>query len=546
VSDPAHHKGGAWGAAGLIVALTAPQFWLGLGLRHIWIPLEARYALVAREMAETGQWILPHLGGAVYTDKPPLLFWSIALVSALGPGVTECTARLPAAIAAVGVCLITWRLGVKLFSPDAGLLAAFVLATSGGFFWSGRQALPDMPLTLWTTAAMWALWEWLAGRGPAAAIAAGLCMGFATLAKGPVGMVLPTLCGLAYLVVGRPHPRGVGWEALLGFGAFCGLTLLWFVPAVALGGLEYARATLLHHTLERYVRAWEHTAPWYFYLGAFPVEFLPWTLFLPQALLAGVKLDRHRGGDGLRFALCWLVTILGFFSLSTGKRDIYILPAFPAAALLVGWLWSQWWRLRPTRVPSWAMRLPALTLTLTLWVLAIAMWKGIGGFFPTRNTLLLPSSPEVANWGAGLLGLAGMLLGGAAIARQARAVFVLIAGCTWLTMLITVVVIYTPQFNQRYPIKAFAAEVQAYVPVNSPLRLCGSTNDLALRFNLGRFVPELSESAEIIRYLAQEGEAFCIIEADWYQRLGGLTGRVLPILARQDFDRVPLLLISNR
>jgi hypothetical protein len=63
---------------------------------------------------------------------------------------------------------------------------------------------------------------------------------------------------------------------------------------------------------------------------------------------------------------------------------------------------------------------------------------------------------------------------------------------------------------------------------------------------LGRFVPELSESAEIIRYLAQEGEAFCIIEADWYQRLGGLTGRVLPILARQDFDRVPLLLISNR
>jgi 4-amino-4-deoxy-L-arabinose transferase-like glycosyltransferase len=76
-------------AAALIAAATLPQFLLGLGDRNIWIPLEARYALVAREMLETGQWILPHLGGMVYADKPPLLFWSIALLSALGPGVTE-------------------------------------------------------------------------------------------------------------------------------------------------------------------------------------------------------------------------------------------------------------------------------------------------------------------------------------------------------------------------------------------------------------------------------------------------------------------------
>src|SRR5262245_47662648 len=123
-----------WMALGLIAAVTTLQFFLGLGARYIWIPLEARYALVAREMLETAHWLLPHLGGAVYADKPPLLFWSIALVSAIGPGVTECTARLPSAFAAIGVCLFTWRLGVKLFSPTAGLLAAFILATSGGFF----------------------------------------------------------------------------------------------------------------------------------------------------------------------------------------------------------------------------------------------------------------------------------------------------------------------------------------------------------------------------------------------------------------------------
>jgi 4-amino-4-deoxy-L-arabinose transferase-like glycosyltransferase len=532
--------------AALIAAVTLPQFLLGLGDRNIWIPLEARYALVAREMLETGQWILPHLGGAVYADKPPLLFWSIALISSLGPGVTEWTARLPTAFAAVGVCLMTWRLGVKLFSPTAGLLAALVLGTSGGFFWSSRQALPDMVLTLWTTGAFWALWEWFTGQRRRAAVAAGLCMGFATLTKGPVGAVLPTLGGLLYLMVPGQRPKLQGWDALLCLGAFLGVTLAWFVPAVVLGGLEYAQATLLHHSLERYVRAWEHTAPWYYYLGAFPAEFLPWTLFLPPALVAGGRPRQYQGREGGWFALCWLVTILGFFSISTGKRDIYILPAFPAAALLVGWIWSRWWRLAPDAVSVWAIRLPALLLALTLWGLAVVIWGAADSLLPSRSTLLLPASPEIGAWGSLLLVLAGTLLGRAAITGQTRVTYILIVGCTWLAMLMTVVWVYTPQFNHRYPIKSFAVEVHARVALDRPLRLCGPMNDLALRFNLGRFVPELHQFTEVMHYLEGNREAFCIIEAEWYQQLGELTGRFFPILARQELDRSTLLLISNR
>ncbi len=88
VSEPQHHMRGTCLAAARIAAGTLPQFLVGLGDRTIWIPLEARYALVAREMLEAGHWILPHLGGEVYADKPPLLFWSIALISALGSGVS--------------------------------------------------------------------------------------------------------------------------------------------------------------------------------------------------------------------------------------------------------------------------------------------------------------------------------------------------------------------------------------------------------------------------------------------------------------------------
>jgi 4-amino-4-deoxy-L-arabinose transferase-like glycosyltransferase len=535
-------------AVALIAAVTVPQFLLGLGDRNIWIPLEARYALVAREMLEAGHWVLPHLGGEVYADKPPLLFWSIALVSAFGSGVTEWSARVPTALAAIAVCLVTWRMGVSLFSATTGFLAALVLGTSGGFFWSGRQALPDMLLTLWTTGACWALCEWFMGKGRQAAIMAGICMGLATLTKGPVGVVLPSLSGLMYLTIRRHfrRPELRGRDVFMCGGAFFGVTLTWFVPAVAQGGLEYAKVTLLHHSMERYVRAWEHTAPWYFYLGAFPAEFLPWTLFLPQVLITGVKRRRHRGLEGWWFALCWLVTILGFFSLSTGKRDIYILPAFPAAALLVGWVWSCWWRRAPDIGFTWATCLPGLGLALTFGGLAIGIWGAADGLLPSRSTLLLPATAEMGVWSSSMLMMGGLLLGSVAIARRTRLLYASIVGCTWLTMLVMVVAVYTPQFNQRYPIKSFAATIHAHVAPDRPLQLCGSMNDLALRFNLGRFVPALHPLSDVIRFLRGEEEAFCVIEAEEYDRLGELTGQLFPVVARQQFDRDTLLLISNR
>ncbi len=535
-------------AVGLIAAVTVPQFLLGLGDRNIWTPLEARYALVAREMLDAGHWVLPHLGGEVYADKPPLLFWSMALVSAFGSGVTEWSARLPTALAAIAVCLVTWRMGVRLFSASTGFLAALVLATSGGFFWSGRQALPDMLLTLWITGACWALCEWCMGKGRQAAIMAGVCMGLATLTKGPVGVVLPTLSGLVYLTVRRHFywPELSGRDVLMGGGAFLGVTLTWFVPAVTQGGMQYAQVTLLHHSLERYVSAWEHSAPWYFYLGAFPAEFLPWTLFLPQVLITGVNQRPHRGREGWWFAVCWLVTILGFFSLSTGKRDIYILPAFPAAALLVGWVWSCWWHRVPDLGSTWATCLPGLGLALAFGGLAIGVWGAVDGLLPSRSTLLLPATPEMGLWSGSLFMMTGLLLGSAAIARRTRLLFAAIVGCTWLTMLLMVVVVYTPQFNQRYPIKSFAATISAHIAPDRPLRLCGPMNDLALRFNLGRFVPELHHPSEVIRFLGGEEEAFCVIAAEDYQRLADLTGQRFPVVARQEFDRATLLLISNR
>jgi 4-amino-4-deoxy-L-arabinose transferase-like glycosyltransferase len=538
--------GQGWPAAGLILAVTLPLYVAGLGDRHIWIPLEARYGLVAREMLEGGHWILPHLGGQVYPDKPPFLFWAIASLSAWTSGVSEWTARLPSALAAVSVCLVTWRMGAQLFSPAAGLLAALALATSAGFFWSGRQALPDMLLTLWTTSACWAFWEWMTAKRPLAALLAGICLALATLTKGPVGLLLPTLAAVAYLALRWDWQTLRGRGLSLCLGAYLGIVLSWYLPALWQGGIAYAEATLLHHSVERYLNAWEHTAPWYFYLGAFPAEFLPWTLFLPQALASGVAQRQRAARSGWWFVVCWLGSIGLFFSFSSGKRDIYMLPAFPAAALLVGWSWSQWKTQSPTYASQWGWRLPTLALALALWGLAGGIGAAASGMLPAKSTLLLPTEAAARRWMGALLIVGGGLLVATALSGRARLACACLMGCTWGALVLVVIAIYTPQFNQRYPIKPFAAAVRAAVPPHQPLGLCGPMNDLALRFNLGRDAPLLAEEAEIARYFDREQRVFCVLTQATYDRLVALYHRPLPVLAQREIDGAAMLLIANR
>jgi len=149
-------------------------------------------------------------------------------------------------------------------------------------------------------------------------------------------------------------------------------------------------------------------------------------------------------------------------------------------------------------------------------------------------------------WTGILLVLGGIVVASAAIVQHPRLGFGSILGYTWLAMLMASAWIYTPQFNRRYPIKAFAAAIRARVEPSRPLALCGPMNDLAVRFNVGRLLPALLDDAEIFRYLATEGEVFCVIDLAHYRRLSIQAGHRLPVFVRQDFDRSALLLISNR
>ncbi|HJX30114.1 MAG TPA: glycosyltransferase family 39 protein [Thermoanaerobaculia bacterium] len=324
----------------LILAILAGLLFLpGLGRRDLWNPDEARYAQVAREMRQTGSYALPHLNGEVYTQKPPLLFWSMAAFGALRGEVDETAARLPSALAAIGAILLVFRIGERLFGRRAAWLAAAAFATCFKILWQGRFGQIDMLLTALVTLGVW---FWVRGyteRRPELYPLFFVCAGAATLAKGPVGLLPPLLSILAFLAVTRNLAEAKRLRIPLGLLLWAAVVLVWLVPAGMAGGAEYLQQIVYKQNVTRYAVPWHHHQPWYYYLTVIPAEFFPWSFLLPAALVVGWKRFSGRDGparEGFLFCLCWTAATVLFFSLSPAKRTVYILTMYPAMALMVG------------------------------------------------------------------------------------------------------------------------------------------------------------------------------------------------------------------
>jgi 4-amino-4-deoxy-L-arabinose transferase-like glycosyltransferase len=320
----------------LLTLLAALLFLPGLGRRDLWNPDEARYVEVAREMRLLGTYAVPHLNGQVYSEKPPLLFWLIDLSAFVTGRLTETTARLPIALSAIGALLLVYLLGDRLFSRRAGWIAAAALATCLKILWQGRFGQIDMLLVFLVTLGVW-LWVrgFTEGR-PGFYRLFFVAAGFATLAKGPVGLIPPLLSTLAFLAFTRNWLEMKRLRVGLGLLIWAAVLLCWLVPAGIAGGREYLEPILLKQNVTRYANPWHHFQPWYYYLTVLPAEFFPWSFLLPTAIVVGWRRLGGRERQGFLFALCWMVVTLVFFSLSPAKRTVYILTLYPAMALLVG------------------------------------------------------------------------------------------------------------------------------------------------------------------------------------------------------------------
>jgi len=318
----------------------------GLGIRDPWPADEPRFAIVARDMVATGEWLFPRVGGDLYQDKPPFFFWLLAICYTL-TGSLKWSFLLPAFCAAGGVLFLVYDLGRRLVSRQAGFAAALVLCFTLQFLMVFRGAQIDPVLCFLTTLSLYALLRHLLS-GPAWGwyFIGGFAAGVGIFTKG-VGF-LPVLLLIPFFVLRGFKWRGLadidagtgGWRWWLAPLAMFVAVSLWFVPmllAVASSGApEYAAyrdEILFKQTVGRYAASWHHVKSWYYFI----IEVIP-PLWLPFSLLLFWLVPKFKAAFRERDArvwlpLSWLILVVVFFSLSPGKRGVYITPALPALAI---------------------------------------------------------------------------------------------------------------------------------------------------------------------------------------------------------------------
>lgn len=323
----------------LLTALCALLFFYRLDARDFETTDEARRALVVRAMVDSGDYSVPTLSGRVYLKKPPLYYWIAAATSKASGSTDEWVYRFPSALAATAGVLLLFLLAERLLDRRAAVLASAMLATCVMFLIRGGRAQIDMTLCCLVLAAMLCLarardagWRGWAPWGFWSA------MGLAFLAKGPVGLLFPLGAALALAAgpgfreeIRRMRPvRGVLLVAAIVFP--------WAVAVVNHVGPETAFGILREEAFGGFTETGvRHREPFLFYFYEAPAQFLPWSFFLPAAVLALLEVKTQAERAALRFAAAWFFPALIVLSLSHQKRSFYLLPAFGALAIWHGW-----------------------------------------------------------------------------------------------------------------------------------------------------------------------------------------------------------------
>jgi 4-amino-4-deoxy-L-arabinose transferase-like glycosyltransferase len=524
----------------VLALLGALLFLPGLGRRDLWNPDEARYAEVAREMRLLGHWSVPRLNGEVYAQKPPLFFWLILAASGLTGGeVTEVSARLPSALAAIGTLLLVFRIGERLFNRRAAWLAAAAFATCFKVLWQGRFGQIDMLLTCLVTLGVW-FWvrgytEKRAGLHPLFFVATGL----ATLAKGPAGFLPPLLAILAFLGFTKQWEEIRRLRVGLGLLIWAAVVLSWLVPAGLSGGREYLDQIVFRQTVTRYADPWHHFEPWYYYLTIIPAEFFPWSFLLPGAVWLGWKRLEGRERNGYLFALSSMVVTVVFFSLSPAKRSVYILTMYPAMALLVGavldWIAARWPEGR--RWVVWPIGLVAGLALLVTIALPVA-----GRGRPEAG----PLGGDRFVWQATLAFLP-VLLGALYAFWQSRrgrilqAAAGLAAGMAALSLLMAFVLL--PRFDVFKSARGLSRELMARLQPGETYGIYPRLDSTFL-FYTRRFAVELDSPQKLREYARRPGRVWVLAQRDDLAKLGEPLP-LAPIASDQDFREGYILLGKN-
>jgi 4-amino-4-deoxy-L-arabinose transferase-like glycosyltransferase len=496
-----------------LLGLGAVLIGVGLGLRDPWPADEPRFALVAREMVRTGQWLFPQIGGDWYADKPPLFFWLIASCYAL-LGSLRVAFLLPSLLAALATVALVYDLARRVWSREVGLAAGWLLLVTFQFVWQGRQAQIDALLCFWITLSLYGLlrhlllgpaWRWY-------------CIGFAAAGFGIVTKGVGFLSLLVLVLYAGLRWRGWGgakpWHRRYGYWALGPLVLvlcvsLWLLPMLWFADTPelaaYRDEILFHQTVDRYANAWHHHEPfWYYLVEVIPPLWLPLSALLPWLWPRWRQAFRERDLSVI-LPLLWVVGVVLFFSVSPGKRGVYLLPALPAL------VWSS--------APFFAelLRRPGVQRLFFGWSVVLAAVPALVVLY----VLVRPTARHdvIAQYGVDPLGplcLMAVLAGTVCVLCRRRVAMAYVGALGALLLVVGLWV--NPAINAARSGAQFVAQVEAAVAPTTELGLVAYKEQYLLRFtrptvNFGhaRWREAQAEAADAAVWLAQARERVLLL-----------------------------------
>lgn len=526
---------------------------------------EPREAMAVQDIVRRGEWLVPLKRATDVPSKPPLFHWSAAAVYYLTGNLDEATVRLPSALFATLGVLLLYFFARVLFTPDIALLAGAILASTIVYQDQALDARVDMTLCFFVMLSL--VFFYLLYRGVLNHwgwyYVFFAVTGIGTLAKGPLGLLLPALVAGVFVLVKRRldlvrrfcfHP-GVVLMLTLAAG--------WYGIAVTRGGEGFFDRQIIEENLRRFAGGSGHSHPVYYYVPYLFAQGLPWAILLPVVLWDSFKRGSSRDPANL-FIKLWFVVMFAFFSVSLGKRPVYLLPLYPALAVLTAvWLVGH---KTDTGPKSYYYRTLAFVAALTGTVLLLV----VGGELWNHNPALLFSPVESllkpkdrANFAlvSGELAEFGRPLAFAAL--LSALLWFSLARCLWSQRMLAaaarLVLLAVPlSFIARALVVPKIAEAKSYRPFMSQVnQLVGRDDRLYLyRFNSDQVVFYRGEPVETLAAVpgrstsGGESEMFVITtEREWLKLKhlnANLPTPLLKSIATGPEGDAPLVLLKSR
>ncbi len=343
----------------LIVGLFATVVFFGciLSPPSLMDDVDAVQAQIARNMLTSGDWVTAHLDGVPFLEKPPLIYWTIAVCYAVF-GAHDWVARIPEAASAVLLCLVTAAFGIWAFGKRAGLYAGLCMSTCIGLFLFTRILLPDAMLSFTITLSLWAMLRALEEEEPHPGmwvVILGACLGIGLLLKSLIGVVFPIGTGVVYLLITRQFFALHTWKRLRPFTALLVVLIVaapWHIVATirnppyfsfdmksipgeyhGFAWFFFINEQLLRFLNLRYPRDYDTVPPVLFWLFNL-IWLFPWTVYLPEVFKLSYR-PVDRAGRTRLLAVCLIAFVMVFFTFST-TQEYYSMPIYSGMALLLG------------------------------------------------------------------------------------------------------------------------------------------------------------------------------------------------------------------